>query len=242
MNCLKDPSENKYPISGPLFTSCNVLSCSRSPPVRDIRSYVNSIRGKAVTQNRPQQKSSKTLTLRPLRALCLCFIETSEAITLDHANTFTWKWTKISSFNSSLKYPYTKERYFWQTSHKVQLNAFPARHLNGEKLIWPTKLRNSGQWSKASLSSRELRKGIRNEEMSFRKMCEESRTFFFTFDVGRCHLNERSCLVETQQKKHANNESNTCNTWFYNLITRSVFRMSVTCASFQPLSENWTPT
>lgn len=43
MNCLKDPPRNKYQISGPWFTSWNVLSWSRSTPARNTRHCVNFI-------------------------------------------------------------------------------------------------------------------------------------------------------------------------------------------------------
>ena len=38
--------------------------------------------------------------------------ETCEAANPDHAHMCSWKWAKISSFNSSLKYPHTKEDIF----------------------------------------------------------------------------------------------------------------------------------
>lgn len=58
---LKDPSENKYPISGPLFTSWKVLSCSRSTSARDTRGYVNFTYMQAAPQCGPQHKWNKTL-------------------------------------------------------------------------------------------------------------------------------------------------------------------------------------
>lgn len=45
MNCLKEPSENKYLISGPLFTSWNVSSCSKSTSANETRGYVTSSKG-----------------------------------------------------------------------------------------------------------------------------------------------------------------------------------------------------
>ena len=47
------------------------------------------------------------------KPLCLLFCkETCEAINPDHAHMVSWKWAKISSFYSSLKYPHTKEDIF----------------------------------------------------------------------------------------------------------------------------------
>lgn len=64
MNCLKDPSDNKYLRSGPLFTSWNVSSCSKSIPDRNTKSYINFI-WEAATHHRLPDKWSKTLRLRP---------------------------------------------------------------------------------------------------------------------------------------------------------------------------------
>lgn len=47
--------------------------------------------------------------------------------------------------------------------------------------------------------------------------------FLFSFDVGGCHLNERSCLGKTQQRKPVNKGSNAYDTSFYSLVTESVF-------------------
>lgn len=65
-------------------------------------------------------------------------------------------------------------------------------------------------------------KGIGKEETPFRKVCEYSTAFFFfSFDVGGCHLNERGCLVEMQQRMYANKEPNAGDALLYSLVTES---------------------
>lgn len=126
--------------------------------------------------------------------------------------------------------PILKKGIFGRRPIKSSLMHFLPRHLNEEKLIWSTKLRNSGQWSKASPSSAELRKGIEGRRCPLGR-CVKSLDFLSTFGEGGCHLNERSCLVEAQQRKHAKNESNACSAWFHSLVTQSVFRTNVTRAT-----------
>lgn len=112
--------------------------------------------------------------------MAFCFIETSKATTLDHANMLPWKWAKISNFNSSLKFPHTKEGIFNRLPIKSGLMHFlPDTWVEKSSCAPPNwEVCSMRQGFKVPQLNR-FKKRNGREETPFRKVCEQSPASFF---------------------------------------------------------------